>query len=83
MVRGRWQVLLPGMRCEEGGSMNCPTCGAPMTLARNVRPCAISEAMNERRRVHSCANGHKTDTIELPRAELQRLRTLAHWARKP
>lgn len=49
-----------------------------MQIAETRKASDLSEAMNEQRRVRACRNGHKIDTVEMPRSELQSLRTMAH-----
>lgn len=58
--------------------MNCPKCGAPMLIRLTQKASAVSEAMNEQRRARHCKNWHVTDTVEVTRAELQSLRTMAY-----
>lgn len=58
--------------------MTCPKCGGEMLIRKTLAPSAVSVAMNEQRRERECPNGHRTDTVEIERAELQRWRQAAH-----
>lgn len=60
--------------------MKCLKCGAPMAVRVVQKASQASDQMNEQRRVRRCINKHSTDTVEVPRAELQSLRARAYMA---
>lgn len=63
--------------------MICPKCTKPATgrSSRVQEQAELDKAMEQQRRHRVCHHcGHEWDTLELPEAEVVRLRGLAHRA---
>lgn len=58
--------------------MKCRVCGARTVIRSVLKPSAASDAMNEQRRERRCPKGHRIETVEVARSDLQSLRVAAH-----